>query len=165
MPEATRKCFRKTFRTITLRGKILSCFSRSLTLVEKVTKQIYSHSGWNNKTSPQQQSPPSNQQIPPGSMENLPQQVQQQQHNNSGRGNFRGNSRGNFTGRGRGRGGVNPNWNPHMQSQPQGQPQPLPGPMGIIQNAPPNMNQPPPKMVNALKSLEPYHGTKINFKL
>lgn len=112
------------------------------------------HSGWNNETSPQQQqSPSSNQQIPPG-MDTLPQQPQQlqQQQQNNGRGGFRGNSRGNFAGRGRGRGGVNPNWNPHMQGQPQGQPQPLAGPMGIIQNAPPNMNQPPPKMVRLQSS-------------
>lgn len=92
-------------------------------------------SGWNSENSPQQQSPSNNQQIPP--LGNLPQQ--QQQFGAAG-GNFRGNNRFSNAGRGgRGRGGNNNStWNPHMQGQPS-------GPIGI---PPPNLNQPPPKMVS-----------------
>lgn len=94
-------------------------------------------SGWNSESSPQQQSPSNNQQIPTGS---LP----QQQHNNSSRGDFRGNNR--FVRGGRGRGNSNNNWNPHVVGQ-QAQ---APPSVGLLQNPPPNLNKPPPKMVSIL---------------
>lgn len=87
------------------------------------------YSGWNSENSPQQLSPTNNQQIG-----NLPQQQQQQFGGNFNR--FPSAGRG-----GRGRGENNGNtWNPHIQGQPS-------GPIGIL---PPNLNQPPPKMVRNL---------------
>jgi hypothetical protein len=132
---------RKTSQ-LTLRGekKIIIFFNFTLVFLNEnlsspVTNEIrfcLFNSGWNTENSPQQQSSPTNnQQIPPLG--------QQQQF---GAGNFRGNNRFPIAARGgRGRGANNNTaWNPHMQGPA--------GPVGII---PPNLNQPPPKMVRNLR--------------
>lgn len=89
-------------------------------------KYVLIASGWNNENSLHQQSPSNGQQIPPGS---LP------QSSNGSRGAFHDSSR---FGKGNARAAEESN---QMQSQ-------QPGPAGIMQNPPPNLNQPPPKMVN-----------------
>lgn len=85
------------------------------------------NSGWNNDSNPQEQSPTNNQQIPLSS--GPP----------PGRGNFQGG----FGGRGN---ASNNNWNPPVQGQ---QLQQAP-PATLMTNPPPNMNQPPPKMVRSV---------------
>lgn len=90
-----------------------------------LTNVIIHYSGWNNENSLHQQSPSNGQQIPPGS---LP-----QQNNNGSRVTFHDSSR--F--------GNAREENNQIQSQQT-------GPAGIMQNPPPNLNQPPPKMVRFL---------------
>lgn len=147
--ERTKIIFLRTLLR-TLKGlQINSSNIFNFTLAETLAKRIkyglcrviklnyeFFDSSWNNdetmiENSSQQQSSPNNQQIPPGS-------ISQKPNINNSLGGLQGNNNQFSSDRG-GRGRENSkSWNPHLLESKH---------LESMQILPPNMNQPPPKMV------------------